>query len=119
MNIDPNRILDLIKDKKGVIKKMLEIIDRNQTQVDGCNKLFNSINRKEDPNHSQANMVRCLEVSLSVSAKNSQDLMDMAQLLLIYAQSDGFTADVAKMASKLGKGDEALRAMFEAKLKGK
>jgi len=118
MEISKDKILKLISDKKSTLMWLMEAADRNFKQYEGCNKLRESISRKEEPNHSQANLIRCLEVSLSVSAKNSQDLMELSQLLLIYIQSDSFSSDVAKMANKMGFGNEALRAMMDAKLKG-
>lgn len=118
MNIDPKQLIALISDRKAILTKILEITDRNFKQKEGCAKLRESISRKEEPNHSQANLIRCIEVSLQVSEKNSQDLMELAQLLLVYTQSDSFTGDVAKMAGKLGMGNEALQAMLRAKMAG-
>jgi len=118
MNINPDNLIALLKDKKGVLKTLLEIVDRNQKQMEGCQKLLQSIQRKEDPNHSEANIIRCLEVALHTSAKNSADVMNLAQLVLVYAAGDNFTGDVGKMAIKLGKGEEALQTIFEQKLKG-
>jgi len=118
MNIDPKQLILMITDKSAVLKKVLEIIDRNHKQKEGCLKMRESISRKEEPNHSQANLIRCIEVSLSVSEKNSQDLMELAQLLLVYSQGDNFNSDVVRMATKLGTGQEALQAMLRSKMGG-
>jgi hypothetical protein len=117
MHIDPKQLIALISDKKAILKKIIEIIDRNHKQKEGCAKMRESISRREDPNHSQLNLIRCTEIALQVSEKNSQDLMELAQLLLVYTQSDNFTSDVAKMAMKLGAGEEALQAMFKEKMR--
>lgn len=118
MNINPESIVNLVRDKSEALKKILEIIDRTQKQADGCAKLRESLVRKDDPNHSQANIINACQVSLAVSGKNSEDLMYLAQFILVYAQSQSFTTDAAHMANKLGKGEEALRAMMAAKFKG-
>jgi hypothetical protein len=116
--IDPKTIIDTISDKKQVLKNLLDMIGRNQKQLEGCMKLRESITR-EDPNHSNANLARCLDVTLAVSAKNSEDILNLAQLILVYSQSSGFTTDMAEMANKMGHGQEALRAMFKAKMEGR
>lgn len=116
--IDPKTIIDTISDKKQVLKNLLDIIARNQKQLEGCTKLRESITR-EEPNHSPANLARCLDVTLAVSAKNSEDIMNIAQLILVYSQSRGFTTDMCELANKLGHGEAALRAMFKAKIEGK
>lgn len=119
MNIDPKNVIAMIMDKSEVIKKVLEIIERNHKQKEGCLRMRESISRKENPNHSQANLIRCIEVSLQVSEKNSQDLMELAQLILIYSQGDNFNSDAVRLATKLGAGTEAMQAMLAAKMKGK
>lgn len=114
--IKPEKILELIGNKKEVIAGLLRLVAKNHKQAEGCAKLHESITREESPNHSQANINKCIEVSLRVSAHNSQDLMDLAQILVVYVQSDTFTQDAANLATKLGHGNEALKAMFSAKM---
>lgn len=119
MNINPDSIVNLVRDKSEAIRKILEILDRNQKQAEGCAKLRESLVRKEDPNHSEANKIHCLSVALGIAGKNSEDLMYLAQFILVYASSASFTNDAAQMANKLGKGEDALKAMFKAKMEGK
>lgn len=119
MNINPDSIVNLVKDKSEALRKILEIIDRTQKQAEGCAKLRESLIRKDEPNHTEANIINSVQIALATSGKNSEDLMYIAQFILVYAQSSSFTTDAAHMANKLGKGNEALRAMFEAKMNGK
>lgn len=120
MNLDFDKVLSLITNKKEVLAKMLALVERNHKQMEGCNKMKESISREKDPNHSQANLIRCLEISLQISAKNSEDLMELGQLLLVYMQGNNFTSDVAALCTKLNKNRsrEALKAMMDAKLRG-
>lgn len=45
----------------------------------------------------------------------ARHLRNMSMLMMIYAVSDSCGTDAAKLASKLGKGDEALKALWRAK----
>ena len=58
-----------------------------------------------------------MDALLEVTANQTVQIKKLASLLLIYTQSDSFTADAAKMAVKFGKGDEALQAMFQSKFR--
>lgn len=119
MIFNPDNLIGLISDKKELLKMILEIIERNHQQAEGCQKLRESIVRKDAPNHTPENLAQCLNVSLAVSAKNSKDIMEMAQILLVYTSGSNFSQDVGMMANKFGKGEAALKAMFKAKLEGK
>lgn len=119
MKINPDSIVNLVRDKSEAIRKILEIIDRTQKQAEGCAKLRESLIRTDNPNHTDAHIIKCLQISLATSGKNSEDLMYLAQFILVYASSSSFTTDAAHMANKLGKGEDALKAMFKAKMEGK
>lgn len=116
---DTNKLLKLISDKSGLIKYLLTIIEKQQKKSVGLSKIRESLIRKDNPNISNANIVNCLEKTMLDSVETNESLMEISILLLVYTQSSGFDADVAKLLSKLGKGEEALRAMMDAKLKGK
>lgn len=119
MNINPDNIIQLISDKAGLLKQLLDVIDRNYQQAEGCKKLRESLVRKENPNHSPENLAHASSIALAVSAKNSEDLMLLAQLILVYSQGNQMSTDAAMMANKLGKGHDAIRAMFKAKMDGR
>lgn len=118
MNINPDSIVGLVRDKSEALKKILEIIDRTGKQAEGCAKLRESLIRKDEPNHTESNIINSLQIALATSGKNSEDLLYLAQFILVYCQSNTFTTDAAMMANKLGKGEEALKAMFKAKMEG-
>lgn len=119
MNINPDNIINLISDKSGLLKQLLEIIDRNYKQAEGCTKLRESLVRKENPNHTPENLAHASSIALAISAKNSEDIMFLAQIVLVYSQGSNMTTDAAMMANKMGKGQDAVRAMFKAKMEGR
>lgn len=59
-----------------------------------------------------------LDNVIKVTAKQSQQLKYMALIALMVVQSSKFESMIAEMMMKFGRGEEALKAMFDAKLKG-
>ena len=53
------------------------------------------------------------------SEKFAVNLPQLRLVALLVVQSSDFDGHVADMMIKMGRGDEALKAMFDAKLKGK
>lgn len=100
MNI--SNIIDLIKDKSGVIKFLLDTIMKSDTTTKNLRKHADG----EDPK---------IKMLMQVVANQNVQIKKMSTILLVYSQSDSFTTDVAKMAIKMGQGDEALQAMMENK----
>lgn len=117
MIFNPDNLIGLISDKKELLKRILEMIERNHQQAEGCNRLRESLT-KDNPNTLPENLARCASTALAISAKNSQDIMEIAQILLVYTSGSNFSQDVGMMANKFGKGEAALKAMFKAKLNG-
>ena len=99
-------IINLIKDKSSVIKFLLDIIIKS----DGITKNLREHSNGEDPK---------MKVLMQIVANQNVQIKKLSTLLLIYSQSNSFTSDIGKLAVKIGKGDEALQAMFDNKLKDK
>lgn len=110
--------MDLLKDKSALLTYLLKVIEDSDREREGLTMLRDSLVR-EDPNHSIDNIARCLSTTMKITAKQSDQLRKISVIALIMAQSSDFDADVAKMLNKMGKGEEALKQMFENKLKGK
>jgi hypothetical protein len=60
-----------------------------------------------------------LDKVIEVSAIQSQQIKHLALVALLLVQSRDFDTMVGHMMIKMGRGEEALKAMFDAKLKGK
>ena len=56
---------------------------------------------------------------IEITAIQSQQIKHLALVALLLTQSNDFDAMVGQMMIKMGRGEEALSAMFDAKLKGK
>lgn len=110
-------LLDLLKDKKTLIKFLLTVIQDSAKEQDGLIRLSESLTR-ENPNHSPENLAKCTATALKMLSKQNHAIQNLAIIALIQAQSTSFDTDVAIMMNKFGRGDEALQQMFKNKLQG-
>ena len=101
-------IIKLLKDKSGLLKNVLEIIVSSD-------KFSRNLPELRQRGWSEKGM---LDKVLEISAIQSQQIKHLALIALLLVQSDDFNTMVAKMMIKMGRGDEALSAMLDAKLKG-
>ena len=102
-------ILRLLKDKAGLIKYILEIMMTADKNTQGL------LGMKERGFSTEG----MLDNVIKVTAKQSQQLKHLALVALMFTQSRDFDTSVAEMMMKMGRGEEALRAMMEAKFKNK
>ena len=101
-------IINLLKDKSGLIKYLLNIIMTADRDTKGL------LSMKERGFSTEG----MLENVLKVTAKQSDQMKHLALVALLLAQSSDFDVMVGHMLNKMGRGEEALKAMFEAKFKG-
>ena len=59
-----------------------------------------------------------LDKVIEITAIQSQQIKHLALVALIAVQSRDFDGNVGEMMIKMGRGEEALKAMLDAKLKG-
>ncbi|MBE9489019.1 MAG: hypothetical protein IMY67_01875 [Bacteroidetes bacterium] len=97
-------ILDLLKDKKGVIDFLLETIDTNAKSSEGLRKIANIEDEK-----------RKTQILLEVVANQSVQIKSISVLLLCYAQGSNFDSDISTMMIKMGRGREAVQQLFKNK----
>jgi len=108
--MDNKSLINLIRDKSGIIKFLLDTIVKSDEVSSGLRKYMKSDNVSEE---------KKIKVLLEITANQSIQIKKLASLLLIYTQSNSFTSDVAKMAMKLNNGDgsDILQAVIEDKFK--
>lgn len=103
-------IINLIKDKSGVLKFLLDTMIKS----DNVNKGLRSYIGNDSISDQKK-----MDALLEVTANQTVQIKKLASILLIYSQSSSFDSDAAKMAMKFGKGEEALQTMFQSKFGGK
>ena len=102
-------ILNLLKDKSALLKYVLGMIESSD-------KFARNLPKLRQRGWSEQGM---LDKVMEISAIQSQQIKHLALIALLLVQSDDFDTMVAKLMIKMGRGDEALSAMLDAKLNGK
>lgn len=101
-------IVNLLKDKKALIKYILDMITSSE-------KFAQNLPQLRDRGWSEQGM---LDKVIEVTAIQSQQIKHLALIALLVSQSHDFDSMIAEMMMKMGRDEEALKAMFEARLKG-
>lgn len=101
-------IANLLTDKKALLKYIIDMITSSE-------KFSQNLPQLRDKGWSEKGM---LDKVIEVTAIQSQQIKHLALIALISVQSSDFNSDVAQMMIKMGRGEDALQAMFDAKLKG-
>ena len=102
-------IINLLRDKTALIKYLLGMIQSSE-------KFAQHLPHLREKGWSEQGM---LDKVIEITAIQSQQMKHLALVALLIAQSSDFDVMVGHMLQKMGRGQEALNAMFEAKLKGK
>lgn len=95
-------LMDVLKDKKQLIRFLLSTIENREKESIGLRKLSDSLMR-DDPNFSTANIAKCLSITMNISATQSRVIKHLAVIALIQCQSNDFDVDIANIMTKLGK----------------
>ena len=101
-------IVNLLKDKKALLKYILDMITSSE-------KFAQNLPQLRQRGWSEQGM---LDKVLEVTAIQSQQIKHLALIALLTVQSSDFDVHVGQMMMKMGRGEEALEAMLDAKLKG-
>lgn len=102
-------ILNLLKDKTALLQYILTMIEKSD-------KFAKNLPELRQRGWSEQGM---LDKVIEVTAIQSAQIKHLALIALLLVQSRDFDTMVGHMLIKMGRGDEALNAMFDAKLKGK
>lgn len=101
-------IADLLKDKRGVLKYILQTIESSTKNSKGLLSM-------KERGFSDAGM---LEKVIEVTAIQSSQIQALAMIALVGLQNSDFDKQVGEMMNKMGRGDEALQIMLDKKLRG-
>ena len=102
-------IVNLLKDKTALIRYIYNTILSSD-------KFAQNLPQLREKGWSEQGM---LDKVIEITAIQSQQIKHLALVALLVVQSSDFDGHVADMMIKMGRGEEALKAMFDAKLKGK
>ena len=102
-------IVNLLKDKSALVGYLIGMIQSSE-------KFAVNLPQLREKGWSEQGM---LDKVIEITAIQSQQIKHLALVALLVVQSSDFDGHVADMMIKMGRGEEALKAMFDAKLKGK
>ena len=102
-------ILNLLKDKSALLKYIL-------TMIESSDKFAKKLPGLRQRGWSEQGM---LDKVIEVTAIQSAQIKHLALIALLLVQSNGFDTMVGHLMIKMGRGDEALSAMLDAKLRNK
>ena len=101
-------IVNLLNDKKGLIKYILDMMTSSE-------KFAQNLPQLRDRGWSEQGM---LDKVVEITAIQSQQIKHLALIALFTVQSSDFDTQVCEMMFKMGRDKEALKAMFDKKMKG-
>ena len=102
-------IINLLKDKTALVMYIYNTILSSE-------KFAQNLPQLREKGWSEQGM---LDKVIEITAIQSRQIKYLALVALLVVQSNDFNGHVADMMIKMGRGEEALKAMFDAKLKGK
>jgi len=101
-------LLSILKDKKSVIASLIKTLSDSTLIVN-----LRKMNEKTD-----ISLESKVKILTEVAANQQSQIKQMSAILLIYSQSSDFDVHTAHTLNKMGRGNEAMKAMFDAKLNG-
>lgn len=102
-------IVNLLNDKTALIRYIYNTILSSD-------KFAQNLPQLREKGWSEQGM---LDKVIEITTIQSQQIKHLALVALLLVQSRDFDTMVGHTMIKMGRGDEALKAMFDAKLKGK
>lgn len=102
-------ISEILKNKKEILKYTIKTIESSERNANGLRSM-------RERGFSESGMIDKL---IEVTAIQSEQIKSMATVIVVLTQSEKFDSMVAKMMTKLGRGEEALNIMFNNKMSGK
>ena len=102
-------IVNLLKDKTALVRYIYNTILSSE-------KFAVNLPQLREKGWSEQGM---LDKVIEITAIQSQQIKHLALVTLLVVQSNDFNRHIGEMMIKMGRGDEALKAMFDAKMKGK
>jgi len=110
---DSETFMGMLKNKEQVLQTILSDLDSCGKNHDAFEKLASLYEEGKPVDNDKAMK------ALSLSVKHLNDVnRKLLLILLVYASGDNYTTDCALVLNKMGRGREAMQAMFRAKMGG-
>lgn len=108
--------LDMMKPEKQqeVLDMLLKCMKDSESRRPGLDKAIEALERGVN----DATEEKFLATSLKIIRAQDAVIANLAAVAAVYLGSDTFTTDAAKVANKMGLGQEALQQLFRNKFGG-
>lgn len=108
-------MMKMFKNRVQVMRMLIQEFEDTRKVADGCQRVLDSW---EDGYQTPENMQKQLRTAISTNRRQAVMLEKLALICLLYVMGDSYTSDAAHALNKLGHGQDALREMWEQKLRG-
>jgi len=108
-------LMNFLNDKEASLKSIFTDIDTTDKYAKGLEHFLNNI---DNADMTEPNIRKKFKTLMKVINDQNSIMRKLLFINLIYMQGDNFNSDVAKALIKMGRGDEAIKSMFNNKMKG-
>ncbi len=107
--------MKFLTEKERSLKSLLLDIETTTKYEKGLTQFLENIDEAE---MTEANIRQKFKTMMKVVNYQNNIITKLLYLNLVYMQGSNFDSDVGTALSKMGKGEEALKAMLNKKMKG-
>jgi hypothetical protein len=107
--------LQLMRNREEALKQIIKDIDQAEKQYAGLTSVIPSLTEET----SDANLRHQLKTCMQVQAQQSRSIKMLLMIALITTSGTDFQKQLADMAAKFGKGNEALHEFVKARFGNK
>lgn len=113
----PEDFLEMLKNREALVKTLLKDFATSRQHVTALQRMQANIDGAEDQSKIRLSKVfQAYGIALTQMQEMNQR---MFMILLAYLGSDSFQTDAAKVAMKLGRGEDAMKELFRQKMQGR
>ena len=106
-------MLRAMRNKEEILKELLGILQRQKRVDDGLNNFAKALADGKDRNDQLAQILLTV---VKIVQEQAGALRQLSSIALVYLAGENFTTDAAKVANKLGAGQDAVRELFRQKM---
>lgn len=106
--------MEMLKNKEQVVKSLAGAYEQSGRVETGMEKVVDSV--LENP--SEENLRKMINTTMKCVKRQAGIIKMLVMLNLVYVSGSNYSADVAAVLMKMGRGQEALREMFKQKMGG-
>lgn len=108
-------LLRMMQDKELVTKSLMDCLTQCQKTSAGCQRVVENWDTISD---NPADLEKQLLTAIKTNQRLADTLMQVLILQMAYVMGGQYATDAAQTLNKMGRGQEAVREMFQSKMRG-